>query len=100
MFYPACGLKGQFDPEGYRPYAPVHVFHGTYDKETSSARCAALVERSQALGGDIAITLYDGATHGFDDPSRKRQKNPANAAATADAVDRSQRFFMQHLEEQ
>jgi len=100
MFYPACGLKGQFNPEGYRPYAPVHVFHGTYDKETSAARCAALVERSQALGGDIAITLYDGATHGFDDPSRKRQKNPANAAATQDAVERSQRFFMQHLEEQ
>jgi dienelactone hydrolase len=100
MFYPACGLKGQFDQEGYRPYAPVHVLHGTADKETSASRCAALVERSRELGGDIAITLYDGATHGFDDPSRKRQKNPANAAATEDAVELSQRFFLRHLEEQ
>src|SRR6266699_2400448 len=30
-FYPACGLKGQFDGS-YRPYAPVQVFHGTAAK--------------------------------------------------------------------
>ena len=34
-FYPACGLKGRFD-DGYRPYAPVRVFHGTDDEEVSS----------------------------------------------------------------
>jgi len=98
IFYPACGLKGQFDEDGYVPYAPVYVFHGTADQETSSARCAAFVERSRKLGGDIAITLYPGATHGFDDPSRKRQRNRANAAATEDAVERARDFFAQHLE--
>jgi dienelactone hydrolase len=99
IFYPACGLKGQFDEDGYVPYAPVQVFHGTADQETSSARCAALVERSRKLGADISITLYRGATHGFDDPSRKRQRNPANAAATEDAVEKARDFFTQHLEE-
>jgi carboxymethylenebutenolidase len=98
IFYAACGLKGEFDEKGYRPYAPVQVFHGTGDEEVSASRCVALVERSRAQGGDISITLYDGATHGFDDPSRKRQENQANAAATQDAVARSQRFFARHLE--
>ena len=99
IFYPACGLKGQFEEDGYVPYAPVQVFHGTADQETSSARCAALVERSRKLDGEISITLYPGATHGFDDPSRKRQRNPANAAATLDAVEKARDFFAQHLEE-
>jgi dienelactone hydrolase len=98
IFYPACGLKGQFDDEGYVPYAPIQIFHGTADQETSSARCAAFVERSRKLGGEISITLYPGATHGFDDPSRKRQRNPANAAATEDAVEKSRDFFALHLE--
>lgn len=98
IFYPACGLKGQFDDDGYVPYAPVRVFHGTADQETSSARCAAFVERSRKLGGDISITLYPGAIHGFDDPSRKRQRNPANAAATEDAVAKARDFFAEHLE--
>ena len=98
IFYPACGLKGQFDEDGYVPYAPVRVFHGTADQETSSTRCAAVVERSRKLGSDIAITLYPGATHGFDDPSRKRQRNPANAAATEDAVERARDFFARQLE--
>jgi dienelactone hydrolase len=52
-FYPACGLKGRFDG-GYRPYAPVRVFHGTDDEEVSPRRCGSFVERSRALGGDIA----------------------------------------------
>jgi carboxymethylenebutenolidase len=100
VFYPGCELKGEFEENGYVPYAPMLLFHGSADKETSAPRCAALVERSRELGGDIDITLYDGATHGFDDPSRKRQKNPANAAATIDAVAKAQEFFARHLEEQ
>ena len=96
-FYPACGLKGRFD-DGYRPYAPVRIFHGTDDEEVSPRRCGALVEKSRALGGDIAIRLYEGATHGFDDPGRKRQRLPANAAAFEDAMKRTRAFFARELE--
>jgi dienelactone hydrolase len=53
IFYPACGLKGQFEEDDYVPYASVKVFHGTADQKTSSARCAAFVERSRKLGGEI-----------------------------------------------
>jgi carboxymethylenebutenolidase len=95
-FYPACGHKGGF-PVGYRPYAPVRVLHGTADEETSARRCGALVERAKAEGGDIRIRFYDGATHGFDDPSRKRRRLPANAAAAEDAIDRATRFFAKEL---
>jgi len=96
-FYPACGLKGRFD-HGYRPYAPVRIFHGTADEEVSPRRCGALVEKSRALGGDMAIRLYEGATHGFDDPGRRRQRLPANAAAFEDAMERARAFFARELE--
>jgi carboxymethylenebutenolidase len=95
-FYPACRLRGRFD-DGYRPYAPVRVFHGTADEEVSYRRCNTLVERSRKAGGDIDITLYPGATHGFDDPGRARQNNPANRSAKDDATERALRFFAERL---
>jgi carboxymethylenebutenolidase len=97
-FYPACGLKGRFDG-GYRPYAPVRVLHGTADEEVSPRRCGLLVERARALGGDIDIRFYDGATHGFDDPGPKRRQVPANANAAEDAIGRAQSFFAEELDE-
>jgi dienelactone hydrolase len=96
-FYPACGLKGQFE-DRYLPYAPVRVFHGTADEEVSPRRCGELVEKSRAEGGDIEIHFYPGASHSFDDPGRKRQSNQANAAATDDAVQISLRFFADRLQ--
>jgi dienelactone hydrolase len=95
-FYPACGLKSRFDA-GYRPYGPVQVLHGTADEEVSSRRCADLVERSRSLGGAITIKLYDGATHGFDDPGAKRQSNEANVIAARDAAEHALQFFAEHL---
>jgi dienelactone hydrolase len=96
-FYPGCGLKGRFD-DGYRPYAPVRVFHGSDDEEVSPRRCQTLVREARELGGDIAIRLYDDATHGFDDPSPKRRRVAANVAAAEDAIERAQRFFAEALE--
>ena len=91
-FYPACGLKGQFT-DGIKPYAPVRVFHGSGDEETSPRRCAEFVAKSQAIGGDIQFQLYPDATHGFDDPSPSHQSDEANASATRDAIARAIGFF-------
>ena len=91
-FYPACGLKGQFT-DGLKPYAPVRVFHGSADEETSPRRCAELVAKSQAIGGDIEFQLYLDAIHGFDDPSPSHQSDEANASATRDAIARAIAFF-------
>jgi len=98
VFYPACGLRGRFEQSGYRPYAPVRVFHGSADEEVSPRRCASLVEKSRALGGDIDLQLYPGATHDFDDPGRSRQAVAANVAAKADATARAVAFFKAQLE--
>jgi dienelactone hydrolase len=92
VFYPACGLKGQFE-NGLVPYAPVRVFQGSADEEVSPKRCAELVDKSRAAGGDIDLTLYPGATHDFDDPGSERRSNPANVAATSDVMPRAAAFF-------
>ena len=92
VFYPACGLKGQFT-DGLMPYAPVRVFQGSADEEVSPKRCAELVDKSRARGGDITFTLYPNATHDFDDPSEGRQSLEANAEARKDAISRAVEFF-------
>ena len=97
-FYPACGLKGAFKGKIYRPDAPLRIFHGLADEETSPGLCATLVERSKAEGDDIEIALYPGATHDFDDPGAKRQSIEANAAAAAQATVEALQFFREHLD--
>jgi dienelactone hydrolase len=92
VFYPACGLKGQFN-DGILPYAPVRVFQGSADEEVSPRRCADLVTKSRALGGDIEFRLYPDATHDFDDPSPAHQNNDANADATEDVIARATEFL-------
>jgi dienelactone hydrolase len=96
VLYPGCGLQHRFD-RGYRPYAPVRLFMGTADEEVSAKLCKTLVERSRAEGGDIALELYPGATHGFDDPGGNRQGVKANADAKADAMARAERFLAEQL---
>jgi carboxymethylenebutenolidase len=92
VFYPACGLKGQFE-EGIVPYAPVRVFQGSADEEVPPKVCAELVDKSRASSGDVQLTLYPGATHDFDDPGSERRDNPANVAATTDVIPRAAAFF-------
>jgi len=96
-FYPGCGLKGLFDQQPFRPYAPVLLLHGTADEEVSYKRCATLAEHSREAGGNIEIKIYPGATHSFDAPTRKRQSNDANAMATEDAVSRALQFFARYV---
>ncbi|MDQ1154800.1 dienelactone hydrolase family protein [Brevundimonas sp. SORGH_AS_0993] len=94
--YPGCGLQNRF-ARGYRPYAPVQVFVGTADEEVSPESCRRLVDRARAAGEPVELTVYEGAVHGFDDPSRSRQAVPANAAATADVRRRVGAFFEAQL---
>lgn len=95
-FYPACGLKGKYD-DGLKSYAPVRIFMGLADEEVSPKRCQGLVQKSAGLGSDMRITIYPGATHGFDDPSRRRSDVPANSDATDDAVPKTLRFLADRL---
>jgi len=96
VFYPGCGLHDRFN-DGFKPYAPVRVFQGSADEEVSPRRCQRLVDRSRAQGGDIALTLYPGATHDFDDPGRARQGDAANVAAKADAMEKAREFLNERI---
>ena len=96
VFYPGCGLQGRF-AHGLVPYAPVRIFQGDADEEVSPQRCRRLATRSRARGGDLALTLYPAATHGFDDPGRTHQRVAANASAKLDATAAAQQFFAQEL---
>jgi dienelactone hydrolase len=81
--YPGCGLQGHFK-DGYAPYAPVHIFIGTRDEEVSTLACQKLTTASKTAGSDIAISVFEGATHDFDDPGRERQDVAANVTANAE----------------
>ncbi|WAC60936.1 dienelactone hydrolase family protein [Brevundimonas sp. SL130] len=94
--YPGCGLQGRFR-QAYKTYAPVEVFIGTADQEVSPESCRTLVDRAQAAGAPVNLTVYPDAAHGFDDPSRSRQAVAANATATQDVRSRVDRFFEAQL---
>ena len=91
-FYPACGLKGQFE-DGVVPYAPVRVLMGSADEEVSPRVCGQLVDKGRARHGDITVKFYPDATHDFDDPGKNRQQVPANVAARRDAMTDAIEFF-------
>jgi carboxymethylenebutenolidase len=94
-FYPGCGMEAI--QGGYTPYASIQMFVGMADEEVSPKRCQTWEKRVKAAGGDIDLVAYDGAEHNFDDPSASKQRNESNAAATQDAVRRSEEFFRKNL---
>ena len=84
-FYPGCG-KAALLESTVTTTTPIAMFLGSDDEEVSPTICQHVAERSRAAGTPIDVTLYQGATHDFDDPGEKRQSVPANAAAKEDAM--------------
>jgi len=62
-FYPNC--NGAF-PERSRVAAPVRIHTGEADDWTPAKPCAELAASLKAAGQDVAIHVYAGAHHGFD----------------------------------
>jgi carboxymethylenebutenolidase len=71
---------------------------GSADEEVSPERCQKWAAKANNSGSTIQVILYEGAEHNFDDPSAKKQANPANHKATEDAMRRAEDFFSQHLQ--
>jgi carboxymethylenebutenolidase len=95
-FYPGCGLNDAFR-DGYTAYAPVQILIGTADEEVSPQRCAALVADNRRPDNPLAMTVYQQATHDFDDPGEKRQSVAANVAALGDATKTAAAFMSRYL---
>lgn len=93
--YPGCGmdaLKGK-----YRAYAPTLLMIASADEEVSPKRCEDFAKKAQASGSRLEVKVYEGAEHNFDDPGKKKQSNPANQKATADAMRSAEKFFAAQL---
>ena len=86
VFYPGCGPKALLSGR-YAADAEVWAFLGSDDEEVSPAVCEKVLGR--ATGGPVAVTVYPGATHDFDDPGAARQAVAGNRAAKEDAMSRA-----------
>ncbi|MCP3469591.1 dienelactone hydrolase family protein [Bradyrhizobium sp. CCGUVB1N3] len=82
-FYPGCGPKALLQPT-ISTTAPIALFLGANDEEVSPAFCQQAADRARQAGSKIDVTVYPGATHDFDDPSRRHQSVAANQAAMND----------------
>jgi carboxymethylenebutenolidase len=85
VFYPGCGPAALLAPV-VSTATPMAMFLGGDDEEVSPANCQRVAERSRQAGSQIDLTVYPGASHGFDEPSSKRQSLPGNQAAMNDAL--------------
>jgi dienelactone hydrolase len=87
-FYPGCGKEALLK-NTIITSAPIAMFLASDDEEVSPTICQHVAGRSRDAGTKIDVTLYQGATHNFDDPGEKRQSVEGNAAATEDAMARA-----------
>ena len=67
-FYPNCNADF---PERRQVSAPVRIHTGEADDWTPAKPCAELAAALKASGQDVAIDVYPGAHHGFDQAPRK-----------------------------
>src|ERR1700744_1135741 len=78
-FYPGCGPAALLTRD-YRTSAPVTVFLGEDDEEVSPETCHRVLDPA-SKHSPIEVIEYDDATHDFDDPGKKRQREPGNQDA-------------------
>lgn len=62
-FYPGCKMANK-NPQ-WKNRIPLEILMGTLDNWTPPQFCQSLANR---VGGNVHLTLYDGAHHGFDAP--------------------------------
>ena len=62
-FYPSC--VGRVEPR-LRLVVPLRLHTGEKDDWTPAASCVENMARYRADGGDVVVTVYPGAPHGFD----------------------------------
>jgi carboxymethylenebutenolidase len=93
--YPGCGMDAV--KEDYKPYARLLLMVGTADEEVSPKVCETFVKRAKQGGADLDLVVFEGAEHNYDDPSKKKQSNPADERATAETMRRAEQLFGEYL---
>jgi dienelactone hydrolase len=114
--YPACGVRyGNWWPGSagvYAPVAPLLILTGELDDWTPAEPCRLLVRKSQEAGLPVAIRIYPGAHHSFDNdrpvryletrinmnaPGGRGATTGGNPEAWADSIREVTAFFGKHL---
>ncbi len=72
-FYPGCAASERMR-NGYALALPLALYIGAADDWTPAAPCERLAAKLAAEGGDVAITVYPGAYHGFDGVAAERRR--------------------------
>ena len=94
-FYPWC------DGHDGKVTVPLEIFDGDADRVTPSAPCAAIAQAGKAAGKPIDITVYPGATHGFQIPGPDRsfygQPIHFDPTAAADSAQKVEQFLATQL---
>jgi dienelactone hydrolase len=96
----------------YKPVAPLLILIGENDDWTPAEPCRKLTEVARQAGYPVAIKVYPGANHGFDnnnpvryDPARVNANSPSGRGATTggdpkawvDSIREVTVFFREHL---
>jgi dienelactone hydrolase len=91
-FYPGCGPDALLSRD-YETTAPITVFLGSDDEEVSPEACHRVLDPAAGKGSPVTLVDYEDATHDFDDPGRKRQREPGNQDAREDVLRRATEIF-------
>jgi carboxymethylenebutenolidase len=70
---------------------------GSADEEVSPKVCETFGKRAKRGGADLELIVFQGAEHNYDDPSKKKQSNPADQQATAETMRRATQLFAEYL---
>lgn len=116
--YPGCNARyGDWRPGGlgvYKPLAPTLILVGEKDDWTPAEPCRQLAERSRAAGYPVAVKIYPGAHHSFDNegpvryvearvngnaPGGRGATTGGNPEAWADSIREVTAFFAKHLQD-
>ncbi len=90
--YPGCGPRALISQD-YKAASPVTVFLASADEEVSPVVCHRVLDAAQSKDQPVKIVEYAGATHGFDDPGKKRQSVDANSTAREDVMRQASALF-------
>jgi dienelactone hydrolase len=93
--YPGCGMDAVQGE--YKPYAHLVLTVGSADEEVSPRVCETFGKRAKRGGADLELILFQGAEHNYDDPSKKKQSNPADQRAKAETMRRATQLFAEYL---
>jgi carboxymethylenebutenolidase len=93
--YPGCGMdaiKGD-----YHNYAPLLMLLAGSDQEVNPKICETFAKKALSDGNNLVFHIFPGAEHNYDDPSKSKQSNPDDHAATEETYRRAEAFFAEHL---